>query len=88
MKHEDDNLDNTQESFLEAQEKSHDWLGNEKNERNIPLEIIFVIHISITQQVIMNPLKKIVVFTHQKTHAERLENPTKSPDSLKKNLMN
>jgi len=33
VKHEDDNLDNIQESFLEAQEKSHDWLGNEKNEQ-------------------------------------------------------
>jgi len=33
VKHEDDNLNNTQESFLEAQEKPHDWLGNEKNEQ-------------------------------------------------------
>ncbi|MEK4711685.1 hypothetical protein [Sporosarcina sp. FSL K6-5500] len=30
MKHEDDISDNTQESFLEAQEKAHGWLGNEK----------------------------------------------------------
>ena len=33
MKHEDDISDNTQESFLEAQEKAHGWLGNEKTEK-------------------------------------------------------
>lgn len=33
MKHGDDISDNTQESFLEAQEKAHDLLGNEKNDR-------------------------------------------------------
>ena len=33
MKHEDDISDNTQESFLEAQEKAHGWLGNEKSDK-------------------------------------------------------
>ena len=33
MKHEDDISDNTQESFLDAQEKAHDLLGNEKNDQ-------------------------------------------------------
>lgn len=33
MKHEDDISDNTQESFLDAQEKAHGWLGNRKNDK-------------------------------------------------------
>jgi len=33
VKHGDNISDNTRESFLEAQEKAHDLLGNEKNDR-------------------------------------------------------
>ncbi|MBO0588869.1 hypothetical protein [Sporosarcina sp. E16_8] len=36
MKHEDDISDNTKESFLDAQEKAHGWLGNEKTDKKFP----------------------------------------------------